>query len=94
MGEQERPGEQGLARSGRVTDDDTTGHRIKFGSPDTDQPPTEAADTEGHLRGRSASEGADEPQRDAADSEGHAAKVKATDDEATDEDAEGHRFKF
>jgi hypothetical protein len=85
MGEQERPGEQELARSGRVTDDDDTeGHRIKFGSPDTEQPPSDAADTEGHatrgkladddteghgIRGRYASEGTDEPPSDEA--EGH-----------------------
>lgn len=83
MGEQERPGEQELARSGRVADDDDTeGHRIKFGSPDTDQPPSDVADTEGHAtRGR----GADD------EAEGHGWRWGTPDtDQPPSDEAEGH----
>ena len=58
----------------RETDEaDAEGHaaRIKFGAPDTDQPPSDEGDTEGHKRhfGHAAPDTDESPKDD--DAEGH-----------------------
>jgi hypothetical protein len=66
MGEQERPGEQEAMRSGRITEDDTEGHRRVWtrAGEGTDQPPTGDDETEGHAKIGRATSGDEDTEGD------------------------------